>query len=280
MRDDFAVVILSYGRPECSTYHKLRDIGYTGKIYIILSDDDSTIDEYFKRYNKDILHVFHKDSFIEDTEDNFDGPDSVVLYARNECLRLVKKLGLSYFCMMDDDLSYIKGRPYKGDKITTYSIKNLDYVFEKYIEFIESSNISGVSFGFLNSYIGGNWKVKRVDRNIYAIYILKVDDYIPFRGRYLEDVTFNDLNCVNDRVFLQIPIVQNVYKVYNSKNRLKQNGGNQDSYRKFNDYVMKFYALMSNPSNLKLVIESKDCVSFKKSYNSMYPMIIEEKYKK
>ena len=40
MRDDFAVLIPTHGRPEVKTVETLRKFNYTGKIYLILDNED------------------------------------------------------------------------------------------------------------------------------------------------------------------------------------------------------------------------------------------------
>lgn len=67
MRKDFACIIISHGRPECSTVKVLRECGYTGKIYIVVDDEDKTLPDYVERYGADV-HVFHK-------EEDFDTGD-------------------------------------------------------------------------------------------------------------------------------------------------------------------------------------------------------------
>lgn len=59
MRKDFACIVISHGRPECSTVKVLRECGYTGKIYIVVDDEDKTLPDYIERYEDDV-HVFHK----------------------------------------------------------------------------------------------------------------------------------------------------------------------------------------------------------------------------
>lgn len=40
MRKDFACIVISHGRPDCSTVKVLQSSGYTGKIYIVADDED------------------------------------------------------------------------------------------------------------------------------------------------------------------------------------------------------------------------------------------------
>ena len=46
MRDDFCVFILTHGRPDrVITYKTLLNAGYTGRVYIVIDDEDKTENE-------------------------------------------------------------------------------------------------------------------------------------------------------------------------------------------------------------------------------------------
>lgn len=81
MRKDFACIVISHGRPECSTVKVLRECGYTGKIYIVVDDEDKTLPEYVERYGNDV-HVFHKEESF-DTGD-LGGSKACGVFARNQ----------------------------------------------------------------------------------------------------------------------------------------------------------------------------------------------------
>lgn len=101
---DFAVFILTYGRANnVKTYKTLKRFGYTGKIYLICSDDDKQVKDYKEKY-KDQVIVFSKKDYKDkfDIGDNFDD-ERVVVYARNSCYNIAKKLGITYFLVLDDD---------------------------------------------------------------------------------------------------------------------------------------------------------------------------------
>ena len=71
MNDDFAVFILTYGRPDnVKTYKTLDRFGYTGKIYLICSTDDKKLNQYKTKY-KDQVITFNKDDIEFDSADNF-----------------------------------------------------------------------------------------------------------------------------------------------------------------------------------------------------------------
>ena len=97
MREDFAVFILSHGRPDkVFTIKTLKRIGYTGKWYLVLDDEDSTRQEYINTFGEDHILLFNKD-IVERTFDTMDNLDNkkVVVYARNVCFDFAKKLNLN-----------------------------------------------------------------------------------------------------------------------------------------------------------------------------------------
>lgn len=92
-KENFAVFILSFGRPEnVVTYNTLRKQGYTGKIYIVCSTDDDTVEEYRRIYGEQVI-VFNKNDYKDkfDIADNFER-DNVVVFARNANRDIAKSL--------------------------------------------------------------------------------------------------------------------------------------------------------------------------------------------
>ncbi|BEA58584.1 hypothetical protein VEE10_18460 [Escherichia coli] len=56
MRDDFCAFILTHGRPDkVLTYRKLRRAGYTGKIFIVVDDEDKTRNQYMAEFGEQVL---------------------------------------------------------------------------------------------------------------------------------------------------------------------------------------------------------------------------------
>lgn len=112
MRDDFAVFILSNGRPDnIKTLRALKKANYTGNWYIVCDDLDTTLPEYKKKF-KDRVIVFDKraiaakiDTGINDNEDM-----RAIVYARNACFDIAKYLGLTYFLELDDDYTSFDAR--------------------------------------------------------------------------------------------------------------------------------------------------------------------------
>jgi hypothetical protein len=69
MRNDFAVFILSHGRPDrVETLGALERAGYTGRTYIVIDDEDPQGEEYRKRYGEKVL-VFSKEAVAREIDE-------------------------------------------------------------------------------------------------------------------------------------------------------------------------------------------------------------------
>ena len=56
MRDDFCAFILTHGRPDkVLTYRTLRRAGYTGKIFIVVDDEDKTRHQYMAEFGEQVV---------------------------------------------------------------------------------------------------------------------------------------------------------------------------------------------------------------------------------
>ena len=56
---DFCIFILTHGRPDrVITYKTLLRQGYTGPIYIVVDNEDKTIDKYIKNFGAEFVKVF------------------------------------------------------------------------------------------------------------------------------------------------------------------------------------------------------------------------------
>ena len=127
MNNNFCAFILSHGRPDrVKTYKTLRKSGYSGRIIIIVDNEDKTINRYIDNFGEKNVFVFDKKYMSKtfDEADNFKNRKSIV-YARNYCFILAKELGIKYFIQLDDDYYWFGHRGVKG-AITT---KKLDLIF-------------------------------------------------------------------------------------------------------------------------------------------------------
>ena len=122
---DFCVFILTHGRPKSvHTYKTLKKLGYTGKIYIVIDNEDKTENEYKKTFGDQVI-VFDKKAIAETTDqgDNFNDRRTTT-HVRNALFNIAKDLGIKYFMQLDDDYTAFN---YKYDDKFNYIEKFLQY---------------------------------------------------------------------------------------------------------------------------------------------------------
>lgn len=281
MRNDFAIFIMSYKRADnIYTLNSLKNANYTGKYYIVVGDDDPTLDRYKELYPNNLL-VFNKKE-IGKTFDLCDsgGSEKVIVYARNYCFQAAKELGLKYFAQFDDDYTSFEYRYDGGDKLKVMKSKEFDKVVDIFIDFLEDTNALTVAFaqgGDLLGGIGGydfNHKIKRKAMNSF---FCKTNNSFQFFGRINEDVnTYVQLGKLGKLFFTVVDcsLVQ--------KTTQKNKGGMSDTYNDDGTYMKSFYTVMTNPSCVIIDAMATDHtrIHHKINWNCAVPKIINEKYKK
>jgi hypothetical protein len=152
MLDDFAVFILTHGRADnVITYKTLQRAGYTGRVYIVIDNEDKQADRYYQNFGDKVI-MFDKAAMAEtfDEGDNFQDRRAII-YARNACFDIAEKLGIEYFMQLDDDyynLCYkINGRfEYVNSDYSTTFI-NADAVFSLLLEFYKHVVCASLAIG-------------------------------------------------------------------------------------------------------------------------------------
>lgn len=276
MRADFCAFILTHGRPNrVKTYDLLRKCGYTGKIFLVVDNEDKTLEEYFEKYGDEVI-VFNK-PYMANTFDTFDNQDNrkTIVYARNACFNLAKELGYRYFIELDDDYYYFGHRQPNESACRIY---DLDRIFEIFVEYLENSPITTIAFSQGGDHIGGfdgNVMCKRKAMNSF---ICSVDKPFKFIGRINEDVnTYVRLGGLG-KIFLTIMNVQ-----LDQLDTQTNAGGMTDVYVDNGTYVKSFYSVIVCPSCVKVkAMSGGKCARLHHSisWEHAVPCIIREEYKK
>ena len=283
----FAVFILSHGRPDnVKTYSSLRKHGYTGKIYILIDNEDDQSDRYIENYGDEVI-VFDKleQSKITDAGDNLDKRNTV-LYARNANFKVAKEIGLTHFWQLDDD--YIDFR-YSFNSKLKYITKNitmrkLDDILPLLIEFLDTTPTKCIAFSQGGDFIGGDGSMVAkntikgtMTRKIMNSFLFKTDQPIEFVGRMNDDVnTYVTLGSRGDLLFTlgQLRLEQ--------EQTQKNKGGLTEMYLEMGTYKKSFYTVMMQPSS---VIIREMGVTNKRLHHTVktqytYPKIMSQKHKK
>lgn len=287
MSKKLAVFILTHGRADrVYTYDALRKAGYTGRIYLMVDDEDKQVEDYRKRYGDQVIVFCKQDAVdITDSGDNFKKRNSVV-YARNWNFVVAKELGLDYFWQLDDDYSSFGwATNNEADYITSdiYTV-SLDAILEKLVEFSEATKAHSVAFSQGGDFIGGGngTFVKKIQkgefsRKVMNSFLFCVDRPIKFMGRINEDVNMYVEYGRRGYLFVTVPRLRLWQK------ETQQNaGGLTDIYLDLGTYVKSFYSVMYAPSCVKIADMGRNDrrIHHQISWRHAVPMILDESVKK
>ena len=280
---DFAVFILTHGRPDnIITLETLKKCGYTGKLFLIIDNEDKRANEYFERYGKMVIQ-FDKKKYADECDEcnNFDERRTITM-ARNACFDIAKQVGVTYFMELDDDYSHFY---YTSDFEYKYrsdhkSIKSINHIFDYFIEYFKSVNFKSIAFAQGGDFIGGEgssvWK-KKLARKCMNSFICSTERYFKFVGAMNEDVnTYTTLGSRGD-IFATIAWIR-----LEQKRTQSQGGGISEMYDKYGTYCKAFTTVMNMPSS---VYVSKMGVSdmrihHKINWNNTVPKILSQDLKK
>jgi hypothetical protein len=280
---DFCIFILSHGRADnITTYKTLKKAGYNGDVYIVIDNEDDTSEQYYEKYGDKVL-MFNKLEVSKtfDEADNFDNRKSIV-YARNVCFDLAKKMNYTYFMQLDDDYSAFEYRVYNTSKCKPKKIrKNINYLLELILKFYKKTNAKSIAIAQGGDFIGGNQnsnaKNPKLKRKCMNTFVCSTERPFKFVGRINEDVNTYTYKASKGDLFFTIPYASIVQKTTQSNK-----GGMTDIYIDNGTYVKSFYSVMFHPSSVKvgLMGDTNKRLHHKVNWNNTAPKILNEQYKK
>jgi hypothetical protein len=279
---DFAIFILTHGRPnKVLTYKSLMTGGCTYPIYFIVDNEDKTLDEYYKNFGKDKVIMFDKIAVSKtfDTADNFDNRKCIV-FARNACFDIAKKLGYKYFLQLDDDYTDFRYKFNSQNIYHDYVIhKNLNKLFDITLNFYKSTNFLTLSYAQGGDFIGGKNGTGAekiyMKRKAMNTFFCCVDRPFQFIGRINEDV--NTYASLGMRGHL-IGQINNL--AINQLMTQSNSGGMTETYLDGGTYIKSFYTVLFAPSctSISLMGAVNPRLHHKIKWDNAVPKIIDEKY--
>lgn len=278
---EFCVFIISHGRPnKLYTVELLQKNKYKGDYFIVLDNEDHTIDDYKNKYNN--IVVFDKKYIANLTDEcnNFDNRRTTT-HARNACFDIAKKLGYSYFLVLDDDYTCFRYR-YINKYITKGYVADLDKLFLNTLKFYKSTNFLSIAFAQGGDFIGGEGSgmITRYlfsSRKCMNSFFCSVHRRFWFVGQLNEDVNTYITLGAKGELFLTLPFVG-----LEQKETQKTVGGMTDAYLKYGTYVKSFTTVMLQPSSVFVSMMGFKTNRLHHRVKMCYtvPMIINENYKK
>ena len=281
---NIAVFILSHGRSNnVITYKTLRRQGYTGKIFLIVDDEDKTLNEYKEKYKDEVI-VFSKKDYEHkfDIMDNFIG-NKVIVYARNACYDIARKLGLDYFFEYEDDYTSFMYRFIEKEKLRGTQITNLDKVLDLLVNCLDETKATTIAFAQGGDFIGGagSFNQNTLKRKAMNSFVFKVNkdpkEDTVFIGRMNDDVNTYLTQGKVGKLFFQISNVCLVQLATQSNS-----GGNTEAYKSFGTYVKSFYSVMATPDCCKIDLmgTTNKRIHHKINWNNAVPKILDEQHRK
>lgn len=283
MRDDFCVFILSHGRSDrVHTYETLKKSGYSGKIFIVIDDEDETEQEYRDRFG-DLVIQFCKKEVYEWTDDGDNFGIRGVVYARNVCWDLAKRLGFKSFIVLDDDYtSFFLRHRSDGSGCSIQMRSTLDDVLESMVEFLESTNTATIAMAQGGDFIGGsvNGNPRGMRRKAMNTFVCLTDRPFKFFGHINEDVNAYVTEGRRGMLFFTVMTPQ-VVQMTTQKNP----GGLTEFYLDVGTYVKSFYSVMYAPSCVQISVMGDPRggnyrIHHKINWHKTAPKILRQTYKK
>lgn len=254
MNEDFAVFILTHGRPEkVHTYTTLRRKNYTGRIVLLVDNLDKTKDEYIKKYGDQVV-IFDKEAIAKtfDQGDNFKDMRAII-YARNASFEVAKKLNIKYFVQLDDDYTSFSFRFNNRFEYCHKNINNIKPIFNSILKFFKKTpRVSSIALAQGGDFIGGELSGiakpgPTLVRKCMNSFFCCTDRPFQFVGRINEDVnTYTHLASKGLLLFTTNQVDLNQIPTQSNS------GGMTDLYLDSGTYVKSFYSIMYQPSSVTI----------------------------
>lgn len=281
---NFGAFILTHNRPgNVKTLKTLERCGYTGKVFLVVDDEDPALDEYKRRF-VGMVKVFSKAEVAQGMDEMEQDPDRrTVVYARNACHQFAVEENLTHYIQLDDDYTFFATREVdKDNRLRQYDTTRLDTVFEAMCDFLDKTPALTVAFAQGGDYIGGAgnplwWK--GLTRKAMNSFICRTDRPFTFIGRINEDVnTYTKLGNRGELLFT-------VTKFCLGQTPTQSNaGGMTDTYLDGGTYLKTFPTVMLQPSSVKVQMmggsKGGNRLHHSVAWKNTVPEILSEEYRR
>lgn len=280
----FAVFILTHGRANnILTLANLRKHGYTGRIVLVIDNEDAQASEYYRLYGHDDVVMFDKaaEALTTDAAD-LNLERTAILWARNASFQIAKNLGLTHFIQLDDDIKQFMTYFLGDGTFLQRTCRKLDQVFASLCDFIDTDpRIITVCISQAGDYIGGKdsdkAKCLKLWRKAMNSFVCRTDRPFKWFGRMNEDVSTYTLLGSQGKLMFTFPGYCLIAKL------TQQNqGGITEAYCDTGTYQKSMYSVMYHPSSVKIhAIGWKNYrIHHQVRWANTVPLILNQKYKK
>lgn len=298
MADDFIVLILTHGRPSnVITVETLRRQGYTGRIALVLDNEDKTEAEYRAEYDgvPGVEIVVFDKAAVAETFDTFDNSSDrrTDVFARNASYEIAKGLGARYFVQLDDDyiefcwrftskLEFAQARHWTDPEGPGFYPQSLDRLFEAFVAFLRDTPAKTIAMAQGGDFIGGPngsfGKLLTLRRKAMNSFFCDVERPITFLGRINADVnTYTRWSVLGDLFFTYN------FCALNQIASATSDGGVTEVYRGNGPHVKPMYSVMVHPSGVEIrVLNSRSSprIHHAVMWDKTAPKVLREEHRK
>ena len=280
--DTFCAFILTHGRPEkVLTLRTLDRCGYTGRIYLVVDDEDKTVSRYREIFGREKVIVFNKKAAADacDEGNNFDERRTITM-ARNACFGIAERLGVIHFIELDDDYTDFRYKLREtGNHLAV--IKNLNGVIALLLRFYIQSRVTSLALAQNGDFIGGFDNGRGIyrfsKRKCMNTFMCSTERPFRFVGAMNEDV--NTYTTLGNRgaVFMTVPCA-----AINQCATQSQDGGLTAMYQRFGTYCKAFTTVMMMPSAVKVSMMQSRTPRLHHSidWGRAVPCLVPERYRR
>lgn len=279
--ENFAVFILTHGRAEnVITLKALEKAGYSGKTYLVIDDEDEQEDLYREKYGEQVIQFCKKEAAEKTDVMTPSRKRNAVVFARNECWNIAKQLGLTHFCVLDDDYKNFGIRYIDDGKLKEAKISEIDSIFTALIEFLDNSGAITVCMAQGGDYIwgaDGGFFRKGLSRKAMNVWFMKTDRQFQYMGLTNEDTNmYVTLGGIGKLMFTVTNISVNQIQTQDNP------GGLTDIYKQDGTFIKSFYSVMCRPDCVKVAAMGDHYMRMHHNVEWGYcvPKIINEKWRK
>ncbi|MBR0090217.1 MAG: hypothetical protein IJP92_00745 [Lachnospiraceae bacterium] len=279
-RSRFAVFVLSHGRANTiKTVEALEKSGYTGDTWVVIDNEDDQEGLYREKFGDRVIQ-FDKRDYVPLTDvGDLDEGRKVGVFARNFIQDKAQEMGYDYHLQLDDDISCWNYRYVKEGSLKAKLCRRLDDVFEEFVDLMDKTPITSLSFGHPAYYPGGN--IERFNRGMIpktmTTFMMRADRKRYFHMRMNDDITTSALNgSRGDLYYTYLPLM------INTELTQKGGGGMTDAYKATGTYRKSFYSIMALPSCAKIYYIGKveDRIHHAIEWNNCVPKLLSDRWKK
>lgn len=244
--------VISKGRPKCTTAHLLQRIGFPGDWYIVCGSNDETVPQYEANYPGHVLVFdFGKEFGQTDTMDNFGlAKSSGACPARNATAKIAAKMGLKRHWQFDDDYTgFNVYDPARGKNRTSCDGPTIYEVMKAIASFADSVGASNAGFTVATMECRPDNRMA-VARRVFNAHNMPVwgDEFVKWTSRMNDDL-INAVSVAKRGGYE----AQFKFAGIAMKPSQQEDGGLSDLYREEGTVFKTAYAVMANPSSVKLV---------------------------